>query len=198
MVAQLTLEEAQVLEQATEVEKHLYTFEEFVELPELDNAGRYELSEGELIEVDVTGHKHGKIQCILDKAFTLFLQDTPLGELYPNTGFKLAERTYRAPDLAFLQTSKIPPVDDTSLAVPPDLAIEIISPTDDWRGIIKKVREYQQAEVSLIWLIDPYMTCVMVFHQKDGYPTILTLEDELDGEDVVKNFKLKVSTLFDY
>jgi Uma2 family endonuclease len=198
MVAQLTIEEAQVLEQPQEEEIQLYTFEEFLELPEPDNGSRYELSGGELIEVGVTGHKHSKIQRTLDTAFTFFLKDSPIGELYPNTGFRLAERTYRAPDLTFLQTAKIPPVGDTSLTVPPDLAIEIISPTDDWSAIIKKVREYQQAEVPLIWLIDPYMPCVMLFHQKDTYPTILKLDDELDGEDVVKGFKLIVSALFDY
>lgn len=200
MVAQLTIEDTQVITKAVAeitVQPYLYTVEEFMQL-DLPDDNRYELSEGEIVDMGTTGYRHGEVQRKLERVFILFLEQNKLGKTYSNTGFRLAEKTVRAPDVAFLPLSKLPPVIDGAIPLPPDLAIEVISPTDDWSQIIKKIREYQEAKVPLIWLVDPYMPCVFLFHQTDTYPTILKLEDDLDGEDVVPGFKLNVKDLFEF
>ncbi len=48
-----------------------------------------------------------------------------------------------------------------AVPVPPDLAVEVISPTDKWSVIIEKVGEYQEAGVKLVWLVDPNSQVVL-------------------------------------
>jgi Uma2 family endonuclease len=174
---------------------HLYTVEEFMALP--DDGNRYELVEGELVEMGQPGDKHGRISKRLDKVLTNYVDEKNLGLVYGPTGFRLAPRTVRAPDLAFVQTERVPPETDGAVEVPPDLAVEVISPNDKWSEIVAKVREYQTAGVGLIWLIDPYTPSVMIYHQNDVLHTIVGIEAELSGEEVVPGFKIAVNKLFE-
>jgi Uma2 family endonuclease len=189
-----------VLETSSEADINLepekvFTIEEFMELP--TNGKRYELVDGKLVEMGQPGDEHGRISLFLARKLADFVEQNKLGLVYGPTGFTIAPRTVRAPDAAFLQASRVPPKTRGPVPVPPDLAVEVISPGDEWSAIIQKIREYQQAGVSLIWSIDPYTPCVFLYHQSDIYPTILKLDDNLDGENLIPGFTLKVATLFE-
>jgi Uma2 family endonuclease len=85
---------------------------------------------------------------------------------------------------------------DEEVSFAPDLAVEVISKTDDWSAIVAKANQYLKAGTSLVWVIDPYLKGVFVFHENDPFPQILKPEQELEGENVIPGFKLKVSDLF--
>ncbi|NWJ95371.1 MAG: Uma2 family endonuclease [Chloroflexi bacterium] len=124
--------------------------------------------------------------------------DSTLEYRFPNEN-KAGKKVSRYPDVSFVRQEHLPVNLRTYLNLAPDLAVEVISPSDKDYDIADKVDEYQRAGVRLIWLINPASRSVDVYrlakgHRVQGYFG----EDELDGEDVIPGFKLKVSAIFDY
>lgn len=174
-----------------------YTVEEFMSLP--DDGKRYELIEGELKEMPGPNHKHGIITSRLIMALGNFLasQGQSPDLALTNMAFELAKKTAPIPDVAFI-TAERAAGDDLSKAFsgPPDLAIEIMSPTDKWSEVINKVKLYQRYQTRLIWVVDPFDQGVFVYQLGHPRRTLLA-EDELTGEDVIPGFSLAVQALFD-
>jgi Uma2 family endonuclease len=115
-----------------------------------------------------------------------------------DTGFILsrAPDTVRAPDIAFVAEGRF----ETGLPfgyVPfaPDLAVEIVSPSNTASELQAKVLEYLEAGTRLVWVIDPRRETVMVYRSRDDI-RILGRDDELDAADVLPGFKLALSELF--
>jgi len=179
-----------------EVSQKKYSVEEFMALP--DDGNFYELVEGELVEVPQPGDEHGRVSDNLNFALSQFARQNKLGRVYGPTGFTIAEKTVRAPDVAFLTASRVPPVTDKAVPIAPDLAVEVISPSDIWNKVYDKIEEYQKAGVRLIWVIFPRGSFVQVYRLGSPYPSMFKPDDELDGEDVIPGFKIKVSALFEY
>jgi Uma2 family endonuclease len=188
-----TIEEKPALQLVEEPK--LYTVEEFMELP--DEGNRYELVEGVLVEIGQPGEEHGRIGNKLSFELNLHARDKNSGSVYVTTGFRLAPKTVRAPDVAFIKAENPIVRSREAITTPPDLAVEVISPNDKWSDMVEKVREYQAAGVGLIWLVDPYSPCVMIYHQSDILPTFSGIDMELDGEKVVPGFKFAVKSLFE-
>lgn len=170
-----------------------YTIDEYLELP--DDGNRYELVEGVLVEMGVTGDEHGEITLNLARRMADYVDEHNLGKVKVCTGFQLAQKTVRAPDVAFIKAERVPPVSKGAVSVVPDLAVEVISPGDDWSKIVEKVREYQKYGVALIWLIDPNLKAAFIFHPSDKLPIIT--DQELDGEQLIKDFKMNLEKLFE-
>jgi Uma2 family endonuclease len=79
---------------------------------------------------------------------------------------------------------------------PPDLAVEIMSPTDKWSEVIVKVKLYQLYQTRLVWIVDPFDQGVFVYRLGQTR-RLLLVTDELTGEDVIPGFTLAVKALFD-
>ena len=77
----------------------------------------------------------------------------------------------------------------------PDLAVEVLSPSDTVEEIEAKVDEYLAAGTQLVWVVNPRRQTVSVY-RKDGTTTILRREDALNGESVVPGFSLSLAELF--
>jgi Uma2 family endonuclease len=71
---------------------------------------------------------------------------------------------------------------------PPDLAIEVLSPSDSPRQVLDKVGEYLAAGVRLVWVIDPAERRATVYRALSEVRTVAESE-HLDGEDVVPGFR---------
>lgn len=179
-----------------EVSQKKYSVEEFMEL--LTDGSLYELIEGELVGLPLPTDMHGRILTKLSRKLGNFVEEHKLGEVWTTTGFSLTEKTVRAPDVAFLTASRVPPVSDKAVPIAPDLAVEVISPSDIWYKVNDKIGEYQRAGVRLIWIIFPLGSFVQVYRLGSPYPSTFKPDDELDGEGVIPGFKIMVSALFDY
>jgi Uma2 family endonuclease len=174
-----------------------YTVEEFMSLP--DDGKRYELIEGELIEMPGPNINHGIITSRLIRALSDFLKSQGQSPdlALTNLAFELAPKTGPIPDVAFVTAERMAGVDlDKAFPGPPDLAIEVMSPTDKWSEVINKVRLYQRYQTRLVWIVDPFDQAVNIYSL--GQPRRLLLAtDELTGENVIPGFTLAVKTLFD-
>jgi Uma2 family endonuclease len=174
------------------------TAEELWRMP--DDHMRHELVDGELKTMTPAGAEHGAIGIKLVIRLGQFVENKKLGVMFgPDTGFTLRRNpdTVRAPDAAFVKTSRIP---SSGLTVKffegaPDLAVEVLSPSDTVEEVEEKIAEYLAVGSSLIWIINPKRKTVTI-HKPQKNPVVLHESDSLEGENVVPGFTCKVSELF--
>lgn len=168
------------------------TLEEFLE----SDLEGYEYIKGELIPVPPTSMEHSDISLNLISLLHAYARENQLGRIYiPDTGFKVGERVL-IPDIAFLSNENIP--DDRSKAspVPPDLAVEVVSPTDILHRVEEKAFAYLEAGTQLVWVLKPVSKTVTVYRSETDI-TLLTRDDTLTGENVVEGFSCQVAELFE-
>ena len=168
------------------------TLEEFLE----SDLEGYEYVKGELIPMPAASAEHGIVSARVFLHLGLYVRENQLGEVVtPDTGFQVGERVLK-PDIAFLSTAHLP--DDLSKAfpVPPDLAIEVVSPSDAFRRVIEKAFAYIEAGTQIVWVIEPGSKTVTVYRSETDIK-LLTREDTLSGEDVVEGFSCQVAQLFE-
>ncbi len=115
------------------------------------------------------------------------------------TGFKLKSNpdTVRAPDIAFVSRERVEAegIPDTYWQGPPDLAVEVISPSDTLYGVEDKVATWLAAGTRLVWVVHPKRRVVLI-HRPQAEVTTLGESDTLDGADVVPGFQCAVSDVF--
>ncbi len=168
------------------------TLEEFLE-SDLED---YEYVKGELILMPAASWEHGLISARVFLRLGTYVEENRLGAVVtPDTGFQVGERVLK-PDVAFLATAHLP--DDTSRAcpVPPDLAVEVVSPSDVFRRVIEKTFAYLDAGTRLVWVVEPGSKTVTVYRSETDIK-LLTRNDTLTGEDVVEGFSCQVAQLFE-
>jgi Uma2 family endonuclease len=112
-------------------------------------------------------------------------------------GFPGSPKTVRKPDVSFVRYGRFPGEElPTGYArLIPDLAAEVISPNDLYEEVDQKIEEYLRAGVRLVWVISPRNYTVRVY-RLNGSSHSLRENDELDGEDVLPNFRCRVRNLF--
>ncbi len=108
----------------------------------------------------------------------------------------LPSDTVRGPDVAFWSRERLPELPNKFTTVPPDLAVEVVSPKDTHREVLEKVLHFLDHGVRLIWVVDPEERIATVYRSRQEV-RILGKADELGGEDVVPGFSCRVSELFD-
>ncbi len=174
-----------------------WTVDDLYTLP--DDGQRYELQGGLLLAEPLPGTRHGLVLSAFVVALGEFVRDRQLGVvLTGDTGFVLARSpdTVRGPDVAFVSRERFEPVGavPTAFPGPPDLAVEVLSPSDRPGEVHAKVADYLAAGTRLVWVIDPGLRRVSV------YPPLLTPRvlgpvDTLDGGDVLPGFQARVEDL---
>lgn len=175
------------------------TAEEFEAMTDLP-PGRYDLVRGEIIQMSPAGWKHGKVALRVGQLLGNFLEREQLGDAYgAETGFVLSVEPpiVLAPDAAFVRKDRLHLVQREEGFFPgyPDLAVEIISPSDRPTPVMTKVFEYLEAGTPLVWVVDPEDQTVMVFDHL-GSGRKLVPGDTLDGGDVLPGFSVPVEHLF--
>ena len=108
---------------------------------------------------------------------------------------QVGERVMK-PDVAFVSTDRLDVDEDEKFPIPPDLAIEVVSPTDVHYRIVRKAFDYLEAGTRLVWVLDPVAKTVTVYRSKSDIE-LLTSEATLTGEDVVPGFTCPVENLFE-
>jgi Uma2 family endonuclease len=175
----------------------LMTAEQLAELP--DDGHKYELMRGELITMAPAGRRSGRLGLSIGRLMAEHVEAHNLGEVYgADTGFILARDPdlVLAPDAAFVLAERLAGVpEDGYLPLAPDLAVEVISPSERAGHISAKVIDYLDAGVRLVWLIDPRRQTVTVY-TPDRTAHILRSPDVLDGGDVLPGFRLSLAELF--
>jgi Uma2 family endonuclease len=174
-----------------------YTPEDLLAMPDRKS---YELVDGHLVErnVSVLSSWVGTRMC---RVVDIFVEEHGIGWVWgADLGyvcFPNAPGKVRKPDVSFVRKERLPEglTSEGYLYIPPDLAVEVISPNDLAYEVDHKVDEYLGAGVPLIWVINPEARTVFIY-RRDLSITRLREQDELSGEDILPGFRCHVSTIF--
>jgi Uma2 family endonuclease len=160
-----------------------------------------ELVEGEIIEMPKPGGLHGQITFLLSLKIGIHVVENGLGIVTAaDTGFVLERNpdgrdTVRALDIAFLSSASAPAVlPDQLVDVTPDLAVEVISPSNKVADMQRKIRQLLTAGTTLVWIVYPETRTVEV-HTRSG-ATTLEDDDNLNGGDVLPGFEIAIREIF--
>jgi len=181
----------------TTVEKPI-TVEDFYEIA--FKGFRGELVEGELKETMPTSILHGIIAGRIAIILGFFVLQNKLGEvLTAETGFRLFvdKKTVRVPDVSFLSNEKLAEIKNVNKFYDgtPDLAVEVISLSETYNDVQGKLEDYLSAGVKMVWIIRPENKTVTAYRTLFDFK-ILREDEELDGADVLPNFKCNVADIF--
>ena len=173
------------------------TVEEFDRLQEPEEL-RYELDEGELIEMTRQRYNpHNRIVMAIDRALLKYLDKNPIGEvLSADNLFVLGPTTKRIPDLSFLTTARVNEIGDGEIQGAPDLAIEVLSPSDTAAAMRRKVKQYFAAGARVVWRVYPDSREVEVWESAAGPARVLGEQDTLDALHVLPGFSVMVKSIF--
>ena len=165
-----------------------------------DDASRYDLWDGEVIEMAPAGAAHGAIASEIGRLVANYNREHRLGRTFAaETGFVLDGMRHRvlAPDVAFIARGRLPAGSQRGFfRGAPDLAVEVRSPSQSAREMDTKAAGYLAAGTRLVWVVDPDSRTVTVY-QPNQTPEEMAAEDYLDGYDVLPGFRVAVTAIFD-
>lgn len=146
------------------------------------------------------GHHHGRIALKIGSLLFVHVMEKQAGQTYAaETGFILSKNpdTVRAPDAAYVTAERAAHQSRTEgfFDGAPDLAVEVISPSEAASEIEAKVIDYLDAGTKLIWLIYPQTQTITV-HQAPNAIRKLSVDDELTGAPLLPDFSITVRDIF--
>jgi Uma2 family endonuclease len=182
---------------ALAIQKKTYSAAQFSDIAaEADNADRIlELIEGEIVE-KVASFTPSRIASRLNFFLMQHVMERESGYVTGEAGgYVISKDNVFNPDVAYISKARLPQAPLREAPVPPDLAIEIKSPTDRKRAMRTKAEKYLAAGTRLVWLVFPDEKLVEVYAPDEDVQTI-GIDGTLDGGDVLPDFKLAVSKIF--
>jgi Uma2 family endonuclease len=177
--------------------KTLLTADELELMPDVDSV-LHELDEGELIEMPPAGWQHGRCAVRIITILETFARAHKLGYVYsPDTGFRLKDDTVRAPDVAFMRRKQIAETGVRGYIIgAPDLAVEVFSPSDRVRQLMRKVKQYFAAGTHTVWIVYPELKQVNVL-EATGTDRLLENDDPIEAPELLPGFSVPISEFFE-
>jgi len=174
------------------------TAEEFFRLYS-HKEGHYELVRGEVVEMAPPGGVHGGVASNISYSLQAYNRQHRLGRVVVETGFCLECRpdTVRGPDVAFVRNERVPPAGMPRgfFSGPPDLAVEVVSPSDTAAELERKVHEYLNSGAQRVWVFYPDTRRVAV-HRPDGTARWYIEEEALEDPELLPGFSLPIREIF--
>ncbi len=167
---------------------HVTTADDLLAAPDL---GPCELLRGKLVMMSPAGSEHGFIAANITARLATFVRRRGLGAVFgAETGFQIAHDpdTVRAPDVAFVRAERIGgrPGKDFFQG-PPDLAVEVVSPSDRAGEVLAKVGDWLDAGCRAVWVVDPDSRTVLLYRGRSDVCS-LAADATLDGMPVADVF----------
>ncbi len=160
---------------------------------------RFELIDGEIIEMSGPGGTHGRIAIRLGSYLFFFAEEQGLGIVTGGTGYHPHDDRYNLllPDVAFIRYERAPdPFPEKFVPAMPDIAVEIASPSNTLAELREKAQRYLRMGSTLVWIVQPRDQPVEV-HRAQTPLSTLGLEDSLSGDEVLPGFQLEIRRLFE-
>lgn len=180
------------------VQKKTYTLEEyqaFQNLPE--NADRiFELIDGEVVE-KMPSFTPSRIGSRINRYLDIFVDENDLGYVtMSDGGYIMPNGDVLIPDVAFISKGRLPVEPNREAPVPPDLAVEVKSPTDSKRKMRRKAEKYLDFDTRIVWLVLPDEQMIEVYSIDDEDVINIGIDGILNGGDVLPDFTLAVKDIF--
>ena len=176
------------------------TLDEFYEMADLPDGA--ELVDGEVVVSPSPVSRHGYLVRALFRVMDAHALARGIGEVFGD-GFgydlPIPDRpdTHRIPDTSFVRAERIPrprPL-DRAFPLAPDVAVEVLSPSDTYPVVRAKLRDYQDAGTAAVWVVDGDARTVEV-HGPGAPARLLRPTDTLEGGDAFPGFALPLAQLF--
>ena len=174
-----------------------FTADDLLTLPD---AERFELVDGQLVERHMS-FDSAWVGGEVHRRLANYGVETGHGWAFPEGAsyrcFSEDRERVRRPDVSYIVRERLPqgPEAIGHCRICPDLAVEVISPSDVYYEIEDKIEEYLAAGVRQVWVVSPHSRS-MVIHRADQSPLFLSSEAELSGDDLLPGFRCRVSELF--
>lgn len=179
------------------VAQRLMTIEEFSRLPGSEHK---ELVRGEVIESMPPSAQHGIVVVAIGTLLRLWAKSSTGGYVGVKAGYVLGRNpdTVRGPDVSYMREDWMSQksVSEGFGHIAPDLAVEVVSPSDTEVEVREKVRDFLAAGTPLVWTVYP-RTREVVAHTADGLARTYGRDDILEHPDVLPGFSCKVAELFE-
>ena len=175
-------------------------FLEVANLPEYADCA-VELVEGEIVTMSLTNNQHAETVAELVFVISSFVRQHGLGRMLVGDAAFILERnpygrdTVRGLDIAFIRKERAPePLPPTLMEGAPDLAIEIMSPSNTMTDIRLKINQLLRAGCQQVWIVHPDLREVDV-HTSDG-AKVHRQGDKLSADDILPGFEIAVADIF--
>jgi Uma2 family endonuclease len=167
------------------------------DLLNLDGDGLYELVDGKLVEKRMS-FLAGRTGVLISQRLGNYVETSHVGAVVQEISFQCFPHDsdlVRRPDIAFIAADRAKTIpDEGHVRIPPDLAIEVISPGDRIYEFEEKLADYRSAGIKLVWEVNPKFRYVRV-HHADRSSIRLEEGDTITGEGVLPGFSIRVKDL---
>lgn len=174
-------------------------FYEWANRPE-NSDRKVELENGEIVDMPSPGELHGVICWLISHLLGNYLFSLGTGYICTNDTGLIVHRdpdTVRGPDvMLFREGKKFEQLNRKHADSIPDLVVKVFSPNDRVTKSYRRVKQYLQHGVRLVWLVFPEDRSIHVFSRAGEFPTILDESEELTGNGVLPEFRCRVADLF--
>ena len=177
---------------------HPLTLDEYAALREPEDDHITELVRGRVLREPRPGSTHGDVQVTLAYHLKRWAIAND-AKVYAESGFILSDdpATVRGPDVAVVQAPSPKEWQPGGwIRGAPDVAVEVLSPSNSPSETHDKVIQYLEAGAHRVWIVDPVARTVMIY-RPDGSAVLLHGDDTIDGEDVLAGFSLALAEIFD-
>ena len=174
---------------------------------EAEHGARYELVNGALQDrSDLQGEgmpnaEHGAASARIVSELDAHVRSGGLGVVLVECGFVLSDEssTVRIPDVSFVARTQLPGngLPSGHFHGGPDLAVEVVSPSDKAGELAVKIADYLAAGTQQVWIVEPNTRTVTVY-QPGGAARVYGADDTLNGGDLLPGLALPVGDLFEY
>ncbi len=145
------------------------------------------------------GFEHGRVILRVAAPLANFVEPRGLGVTTgAETGFQIGRDpdTVRAPDVGFVCAERVPATPTAGFFDgAPDLAVEVLSPSDRHSEVLAKVQDWLGAGSRIVWVVDPGTRTVSIY-RSPAEAVVLSTADELTGDDLLPGFRLSVAEIF--
>ncbi|MGI8688191.1 MAG: Uma2 family endonuclease [Thermomicrobiales bacterium] len=173
------------------------TYDEYCLLP--DDGKQYQVIEGELFVSPAPRTTHQRIIVQLMAILHAHVEAHNLGVVYvAPTDVLLSLTTVVQPDILFIRRENMAIITELNIQGPPDLCIEVLSPSTESVDRERKMAVYARYGVQEYWIINPMRQMVSVYVRDGG---LFTLKAEATGNDrvtsdVVTGFQMSAQSIF--
>ena len=159
---------------------------------------RYELVRGELRKSMPPGYVHDEYAGNINFSMRSHVVVNGLGRVYFEAGFLLGLDHVRAPDTAFVSHERREEIGRRAgyFPGPPDLAVEVISPSNRRDELEEKIADYLEAGTKAVIVVHPQSRSVSI-HRPDADVVTLAETDTLEAPDVIPGWSMPVSRIFE-
>ena len=140
--------------------------------------------------------EHGMIAVNISAAIKAYIKQRGIGRVAVEASYRADEKNVFLPDVSYSHDTEKPVSTKGSVLYLPDLAVEIKSPDSSYEERREKAKVYLKNGTRLVWLVYPGKKLIEVYRPNQD-SELLTIEDILEGGEVLEGFTLPIREVFD-